>query len=76
MPHTGRTAQGVAGQHVVHRQLIEGRHRHQKALSLNPEVKKHFTKEELSKVMDPANYLGIAPQMTDDVVAKARKLLG
>jgi adenylosuccinate lyase len=48
----------------------------ERALSQNPEVKKHFTKEELSRVMDPANYLGFAPQITDDVVAKARKLLG
>ena len=48
----------------------------EKALSQNPEVKKHFSKEELAKVMDPANYLGFAPEMADDVVAKARKLLG
>jgi adenylosuccinate lyase len=48
----------------------------EKALWQNPEVKKHFTKDELAEIMDPANYLGFAPQMTDDVVAKARKLLG
>jgi len=47
----------------------------QRALLLDPTVKKHFTKVELAKVMDPKNYLGFAPQMTDDVVAKARKLL-
>jgi len=47
----------------------------QRALLLDPTVKKHFTKVELAKVMDPKNYLGFAPQMTDDVVAKARKML-
>lgn len=47
-----------------------------KALLQDPLVKKHFTKAELAQVMDPANYLGFAPQMTDDVVAKARKILG
>jgi adenylosuccinate lyase len=47
-----------------------------RALLQDPLVKKHFSKTELAKVMDPANYLGFAPQMTDDVVAKARKMLG
>jgi len=48
----------------------------EKALWQDPLVKKKFTKEELAKVMDPANYLGFAPEMTDDVVSKARKMLG
>ncbi|NLX48244.1 MAG: adenylosuccinate lyase [Euryarchaeota archaeon] len=48
----------------------------EKALWQDPLVKKHFSKDELASVMDPANYLGFAPQMTDDVVAKARKTLG
>lgn len=48
----------------------------QRAMLQDPLVKKHFTKAELAKVMDPVNYLGFAPEMTDDVVAKARKLLG
>lgn len=47
----------------------------QRALLQDLLVKKHFTKAELAKVMDPMNYLGFAPQMTDDVVAKARKVL-
>ncbi len=47
----------------------------QRSLTQDPQVKNHFTKAELAKVMDPANYLGFAPQMTDDVVAKARKML-
>ncbi len=47
----------------------------ERALWQDPVVKKHFAKGELSEVMDPANYLGLAPQMTDDVVAKARKML-
>lgn len=48
----------------------------ERALWQNPEVRKRFTKEELAKVMDPMNYLGLAPQTTDEVVAKARKMLG
>jgi adenylosuccinate lyase len=47
----------------------------QRALLQDPLIKKHFTKTELAKVMDPMNYLGFAPQMTDDVVAKARKMM-
>ncbi|HOO04247.1 MAG TPA: adenylosuccinate lyase [Methanomassiliicoccales archaeon] len=47
----------------------------ERALWRNPVVRKHLTKEELASVMDPANYLGSAPEMTDAVVAKARKLL-
>jgi adenylosuccinate lyase len=48
----------------------------QSALWQDPLVKKSFTRDELTKIMDPTNYLGFAPQMTDDVVAKARKMLG
>ncbi|HUT27679.1 MAG TPA: adenylosuccinate lyase [Methanomassiliicoccales archaeon] len=48
----------------------------QKALLQDPLVKKHFTKVELAAIMDPVNYLGFAPQMTDDVMTKAKKLLG
>jgi adenylosuccinate lyase len=48
----------------------------ERALWQDPVMKKNFTKEELTEVMDPANYLGFAPQMTDDVVAKVRKVLG
>lgn len=48
----------------------------ERALWQDPMVKKNLTKDELTEVMDPANYLGFAPQMTDDVVAKARKLSG
>jgi len=31
---------------------------------------------ELDEVMDPDNYLGKAPEMTDRVVARAEKVLG
>ncbi|MCG7844069.1 MAG: adenylosuccinate lyase [Methanomassiliicoccales archaeon] len=48
----------------------------QRSLLQDAQIKKLFTKEELAQVMDPKNYLGFAPQMTDDVLTKARKLLG
>ena len=48
----------------------------QKALLQDLLVKKNFKNEEPAKVMDPANYLSFASQMSDDVVAKAMKLLG
>lgn len=38
------------------------------------EVSKRMTKKELDQVMDPKNYVGKAPELTDKVVAKARKL--
>jgi adenylosuccinate lyase len=40
----------------------------------NKEIKSRVTKAELDKVMDPANYVGVAPQIVDSVVTKAEKL--
>ena len=40
----------------------------------NKEVKARITKTELDKVMDPANYVGVAPQIVDSVVAQALAL--
>ena len=41
----------------------------------NKEVKTRMTKAELEKVMDPSNYVGVAPQIVDSVVAKAEALV-
>ena len=40
----------------------------------NKEVKSRITKAELDDVMDPANYVGVAPQIVDSVVAKAKSM--
>ena len=40
----------------------------------NKEVRSRITKAELDQVMDPANYVGVAPQIVDSVVAKALAL--
>ncbi len=46
------------------------------ALSENKEVMTLLSASELDEVMDPDNYLGKAPEMTDRVVARAEKVLG
>ncbi|OPY31894.1 MAG: Fumarate hydratase class II [Methanomassiliicoccales archaeon PtaU1.Bin124] len=38
------------------------------------QVSKLMTKAELDKVMDPHNYVGKAPELTDKVVARAKKM--
>ncbi|MCE5295997.1 MAG: adenylosuccinate lyase [Euryarchaeota archaeon] len=39
------------------------------------QVAKLIKKEELEKVMDPRNYIGVAPELTDKVVEKAKIVL-
>jgi adenylosuccinate lyase len=39
------------------------------------QVAKLIKKEELEKVMDPKNYIGVAPELTDKVVEKAKIVL-
>jgi adenylosuccinate lyase len=34
-----------------------------------------MTTEELDRLMDPTNYLGVAPELTDRMVEQARSLL-
>lgn len=36
----------------------------------NPEISKHMNREELSKLCDPANYLGLSGEMVDRVLRK------
>ncbi len=38
------------------------------ALSAVPEITKHFDRAALDRLTDPANYLGLAPQMVDRVL--------
>ncbi len=42
-------------------------------LAENAEIKKHANREELEKLVDPANYLGAAAEMVDRVVAMRKK---
>jgi len=36
----------------------------------NPVISKHMSREELSKLCDPANYLGLSGEMVDRVLRK------
>ena len=38
-----------------------------------PEVTKHLDRAALDRLTDPANYLGMAPQMVDRVLASAAR---
>ncbi len=42
-------------------------------LEENEEIKKHADRETLKKLLDPANYLGVASDMVDRVLAARRK---
>jgi 3-carboxy-cis,cis-muconate cycloisomerase len=42
-------------------------------LEENPEIKKHADRKELEKLVDPANYLGVAGEMVDRVLAMRGK---
>jgi 3-carboxy-cis,cis-muconate cycloisomerase len=42
-------------------------------LEENDEIKKHADRKELEKMVDPANYLGVAGEMVDRVLAMRRK---
>ncbi|MBF6987389.1 MULTISPECIES: class-II fumarase/aspartase family protein [Cupriavidus] len=43
------------------------------ALAALPAVTKHFDRAAIDRMTDPANYLGLAPQMVDRAVALSRK---
>jgi 3-carboxy-cis,cis-muconate cycloisomerase len=42
-------------------------------LEENPEIRKHASRKELEKMLDPANYLGVAGEMVDRVLAMRKK---
>ncbi|MFM0036386.1 3-carboxy-cis,cis-muconate cycloisomerase [Paraburkholderia strydomiana] len=44
------------------------------ALNALPEVTKHFDRAAIDRMTDPANYLGLAPQMVDQAVALSREI--
>jgi 3-carboxy-cis,cis-muconate cycloisomerase len=39
-----------------------------------PEITKHFDRTALERLTDPANYLGLAPQMVDKVLQHSAKM--
>ena len=41
------------------------------ALADDPEVTRHFDRAAIDRLTDPANYLGLAPQMVDRVLASS-----
>jgi len=42
-------------------------------LAADPEVTKHFDKAAITRMTDPANYSGLAPQMVDRVIASVKR---
>ena len=42
-------------------------------LAENKEIAKHMNRAELAKLVDPANYLGVAGEMVDRVLAMRQK---
>jgi len=43
------------------------------ALGAMPEVTKHFDKAAIARMTDPANYVGLAPQMVDRAIASVKR---
>ncbi|KWF32810.1 3-carboxy-cis,cis-muconate cycloisomerase [Burkholderia diffusa] len=44
------------------------------ALAALPEVTRHFDRAAIDRMTDPANYLGLAPQMVDRAIALSREI--
>lgn len=44
------------------------------ALSALPDVTKHFDRAAIDRLTDPANYLGLAPQMVDRAIERSRQV--
>jgi len=42
-------------------------------LARNPEINRHLSRVDLERMVDPANYLGLAGEMVDRVLASERK---
>ena len=63
----------------VHLQLLDHAHAREQGGTLaevlmkDPEVTEHFDAEQIAEFTDPANYLGLAPQMVDRVLASVKR---
>ena len=71
-PHTGRQeAHDVV--YVACREVNEGGGTLADALSRQPGVTQHLDHAAIARLTDPANYLGMAPQMVDRAIELSRK---
>ena len=43
------------------------------ALAADPRVAEHFDRAAIDRMTDPANYLGLAPEMVDRVLASTKR---
>jgi 3-carboxy-cis,cis-muconate cycloisomerase len=58
---------------VCHRASTSGRHLKDE-LAADPAVGRHLSPADLDRLFDPANYLGLAADFTDRVLARRRKI--
>ena len=71
-PHTGRDeAHDIV--YDVCREVNERGGTLAEALARHPEVTRHLDRAAIDRLTDPANYLGMAPQMVDRAVAASRR---
>ena len=71
-PHTGRQeAHDMV--YAACREVSEGGGTLAEALVRRPEITKHLDQAAIQRLTDPANYLGMAPQMVDRAVAASRR---
>lgn len=71
-PHTGRQeAHDVV--YAACREVDEGGGTLAEALARRPGVTRHLDEAAIAQLTDPANYLGLAPQMVDRVVAASQR---
>ncbi|MDQ1079434.1 3-carboxy-cis,cis-muconate cycloisomerase [Pseudoroseomonas cervicalis] len=70
-PHTGRDAAHDIV-YAVCREVNERGGTLAEALARHPEVTRHLDRAAIDRLTDPANYLGMAPQMVDRAVAASR----
>jgi 3-carboxy-cis,cis-muconate cycloisomerase len=71
-PHTGRQdAHDIV--YAACREVNEGGGTLAEALARRPEVTRHLDRSAIDRLTDPANYLGMAPQMVDRAVAASRR---
>ena len=68
-PHLGRQrAHDLV--YDICRKAVTGDRSFLDLLAENPEIAPHMSRAELAKLVDPANYLGLAGEMVDRVLAR------
>ena len=56
--------------YAVCREVVAGRGSFLDLLADHPEIKPHMSRDKLAALVDPANYLGLAGEMVDRVLAQ------